>query len=397
MKSRLTAIILFMVLIVLVTGAFQIIGSAAWRFWNIPTLQPPFADARIVTASAESFRLGFDPELENPRDPFGRRFNLPAPWKLFFFTSIGQSQTNLFAGLLISSFFIGLLIFLARVESPYGWLVVLCAFTPPVMLAIERGNVDLFIFSLCSVSLLFIEKSAVYPSFVLWLASGLKLFPVFGIGALMRYERQTFLRLCVGVVIAAILVVGLDISNLRNAFANTEIGYDMSYGVGVLPLYAHRASGSETIEQTASFSAIAVALAIMTFCIVRVSRLSYSLTGLSVVSLAGFRLGAGIYIGTFLLGSNWDYRLMFLLFALPQLLGWWKDHRTARYTLITILISLSYFWIAVFLPFAYFVDEFANWFAFGGLFYLLTASAPEWLRSEIRAVVIRSEKRQIHV
>jgi hypothetical protein len=38
-----------------------------------------------------------------------------------------------------------------------------------------------------------------------------------------------------------------------------------------------------------------------------------------------FRLSAGIYIGTFILGNNWDYRLMFLLFAIPQITSWAEE------------------------------------------------------------------------
>ena len=41
-------------------------------------------------------------------------------------------------------------------------------------------------------------------------------------------------------------------------------------------------------------------------------------------SVAGtaFLFGAGIYCGTYLLGTNFIYRLMFLLLCLPQLQDW---------------------------------------------------------------------------
>jgi hypothetical protein len=37
---------------------------------------------------------------------------------------------------------------------------------------------------------------------------------------------------------------------------------------------------------------------------------------------AAFLFGAGIYCGTYLLGTNFVYRLMFLLLCVPQLLDW---------------------------------------------------------------------------
>lgn len=40
-----------------------------------------------------------------------------------------------------------------------------------------------------------------------------------------------------------------------------------------------------------------------------------------------FLFGAGIYCGSFLLlGTNFTYRLMFLLLCLPQLLDWFESH-----------------------------------------------------------------------
>ena len=40
-----------------------------------------------------------------------------------------------------------------------------------------------------------------------------------------------------------------------------------------------------------------------------------------------FRIGASIYVGTYLLGSSFGYRLMFLLFTIPQLTPMAKQFR----------------------------------------------------------------------
>lgn len=395
MKSRRYAVFLFVCMCLLTIIAFRIFGPAVWKFWNIPTLQPPFADAHIVTASAESFRLGFDPEIENPRDPFGRRFNLPAPWKLFFFTSIDQSHTFLFAGFLIASFIFGTLTLIASVDPSSGWLIVLCAFSPPVMLAVERGNVDLFLFFICAVLLSLIERPAVYASALLLIAGVLKLYPVFGMGALMKYGKSAFLKFSAALTLALFLLLSIDVQNLRNVFANTEKGYDISYGVDVLPSYLALATRSESLGQVAAFFSMLAVFLILILGFVRATQSVRYLHGSNAHALAAFRLGAGIYVGTFLLGNNWDYRLMFLLFTLPQLLEWINVGKVARYALFGVLISLSYFWIARLLPLAYFIDEFANWLTFGGLFYLLVASAPDWLRSEFETAVIRFKRRSI--
>ena len=75
-------------------------------------------------------------------------------------------------------------------------------------------------------------------------------------------------------------------------------------------------------------------------------------------NLAAFRMGASIYIGTFLLGNNWDYRLAFLVLVLPQLLEWTrssiKKHRTiALASLFGVLVSCWHFvlWYSPFFNF----------------------------------------------
>jgi hypothetical protein len=119
------------------------------------------------------------------------------------------------------------------------------------------------------------------------------------------------------------------------------------------------------------------------------------LPALSERNLAAFRMGASIYVGTFLLGNNWDYRLAFLIFVIPQIAQWLFDSSLKnRWVLIGTIISLfASCWAMTILT--YFIkafgydyglqlnlfDELMNWILFAGLAYLLVASAPKWFRS----------------
>jgi len=65
---------------------------------------------------------------------------------------------------------------------------------------------------------------------------------------------------------------------------------------------------------------------------------------------ASFCFGAGIYCGTFLLGSNFIYRLMFLLLCLPQLQDWSAPaHASNRLTAMIargiLILILSALWL----------------------------------------------------
>jgi hypothetical protein len=53
-------------------------------------------------------------------------------------------------------------------------------------------------------------------------------------------------------------------------------------------------------------------------------------------SVAGtaFLFGSGIYCGTFLLGTNYIYRLMFLLLCIPQLQDWISQKSTDKERII---------------------------------------------------------------
>ena len=104
-------------------GLFYFRGNQTWRFWNIPTIQPAFIDLRIITAGSESHALGYNPDLENPRDPLGRPFNLPALWHVFFYLGLDQSDTGWLAAILIGTFLAGLALFSWNLPRP---AVVLC-------------------------------------------------------------------------------------------------------------------------------------------------------------------------------------------------------------------------------------------------------------------------------
>jgi hypothetical protein len=105
-------------------------------------------------------------------------------------------------------------------------------------------------------------------------------------------------------------------------------------------------------------------------------------------------MGASIYIGTFLLGNNWGYRLAFLILVMPQILRWPKNTDksyifTTRGVLALVIISCWHFvvWFAPSLvgvkEYVFVIDEIANWMLVVGLTYLLSISMPDWVKEQI--------------
>jgi hypothetical protein len=109
-------------------------------------------------------------------------------------------------------------------------------------------------------------------------------------------------------------------------------------------------------------------------------------------NLDAFRMGAAIYTGTFLLGHNWDYRLIFLVLRIPQT-AWAHTTEVNHRSLAFCTLALSYLtcWFLLFrivsvkpghlYELLFLIDQTANWALFASVVCLLGMSAPAWLRT----------------
>jgi hypothetical protein len=123
-------------------------------------------------------------------------------------------------------------------------------------------------------------------------------------------------------------------------------------------------------------------------------------------NFAAFRMGASIYVGTFLLGNNWDYRLAFLVILVPQLVEWMrsseKNYRVAAWLSMALVLLSCWHLRIVEIPlnlifnaeadskkFWIILDEVFNWMLFISLAYLLFASMPEWVKELPRSLLLK--------
>ena len=87
-----------------------------------------------------------------------------------------------------------------------------------------------------------------------------------------------------------------------------------------------------------------------------------------------------MYAGSFASAYNWDYRLMFLLMTLPQLLRWStersRDVPGAPFAVGAIVATL---WLSEWLDSARPWEELLNWGLFGFLLYAVLLTMPRWL------------------
>lgn len=95
-----------------------------------------------------------------------------------------------------------------------------------------------------------------------------------------------------------------------------------------------------------------------------------------------------LYLGSYALGNNYDYRLSMLLFVVPQLLSWTRCSVLSRYAWSTLVLTLGALWLGGIvylhpdsLPA---VDELANWLLVLALPALAVATWPPLARRPMR-------------
>lgn len=419
-KDKRFLLVAMLIGIILMCLSFRFYGYVnTWHLWNLPANPLPFLDLRLITGGAESYAAGSDPAVIDLYDPEHRIFNYPKVWYLILASGINQSWTVPIGVVTIGLFLWSVYLFPGKLSGLSTFYLLLALISPAMMLAIERVNVDMFFFISMTVGLLLLDVSAVASFVILALGILFKIIPILGAGYFMDGENSSTLKYVLAAILFTALYFVLTLRDMIFIFSTTLKGYDTSYGVGVLPAYLRLLVAMHELKvgQPGFYGAIfsinriflrlpflpyLVAFLILVICsfwgIRRRGEFQYT----DLRNLRAFWMGAGIYVGTFFIGNNWDYRLMFLLFTLPQLADW-ATQRIGRSTPVlwvtvsALFLSLWYLVLKaitdryMFLgEFAYpMVDEIVNWILFSGLIYFYAFSLPDWVFSEGKLLLSR--------
>ena len=388
----------FMWLLILML--FKFYGyERTWQLWKVPTETPPFFDFRLIPGSAESFQHGFEPTLRNPFDLAHRSFNYPFFWRLFFYTGISMDDTIWIVVIMLVLFFLSVFLFPQKITPLDAIMMLSVIFSPACMLLYERGNVDLIVFFLCALVVISTDYSPFITLIFLIFAAIVKLFPFFGITVLIRESKTKFIWFFLGAIGILSVYIYVTFKSVEASWNLTMRGREISYGANLIfQRYSDVFSnmfGVSADSTLLKYGPIGFAAVLVISTGVLGSLARSPLYASSERNLAAFRMGASIYIGTFLLGNNWDYRLAFLILTMPQI-SKWLINSNARYRLISIIalimviVSCWHFvvWYAPLLgnikEFLFLFDELANWILVVTLTYLLAGSMPIWAREQFR-------------
>jgi hypothetical protein len=366
--------------VLIVYGLFFWLAAKSWgiepalRTAGVPSVGTPFSDLYVFSAASTEFGHGGNPYLSNPSDPWTRTYNYPRAWLLFMrypFTAIPRLGLAMDAAWLVV-----LWLWWGRLSRLQGLLAGAAACSPPVMLALERCNSDLIIFILIAAALGCLARGWPGPAWLgLFVAAVLKLFPVVAFAVFFQRgwrQARGWLWAAAGGLGAWTL---LNLGEIRAIAHNTPTGGPaISYGSAVVftiadLLHQERTGSWAGYSAVAWLGAVAAALLAGLAGWAGFRRRSSSVPSPSFDrTLAGFHAGACVYVATFILGSNFAYRQIFLLLCLPWLLrrqdGWNLGRRriAAASGLFLLLWSNPQWWLPLIA-----VREAASW----GLLVLL--------------------------
>jgi hypothetical protein len=217
-----------------------------------------------------------------------------------------------------------------RLRAGEGAMLAVLLCSPSVMLLVERGNIDAVVFLLLLAAIALLARGGsrlAAGQAIVVLAAVLKLFPAVALplAALRRpptrLGRWMAAAGCVAFVAYA-AVISEDLALIHQAVPQSA---SWSYGAIVLGL-------AFTGTSSPALPALYVALAVLAVAVGWrwAPRLRLPEPALATREGLAFVAGGAVYAGTFALGSNWCYRLAFLLLVVPQCFTWMRAGGAAR-------------------------------------------------------------------
>lgn len=381
-----------------------------WRIIGVPAVKNPFIDLAAVLGAFDCDRLTGEVSLTN--NPCFNQISYPSSWSSLTWLGLEQRNTIFLGVFFALIFYVITLIIIGRLNYQEAVVYALILCSPPVMLLVERGNVDIVIYSWLGVALMIIKNSRALifrlcAYLLIFFAGVIKLFPIFGLVVIIKEKRNLFLFLAAIFTTAFITYFIASIGEMKTisqAFDVERVWFRFGHQalflkVKTFLLNLSLSTGGETdIKKTIRYI-IYIIMSLLTLLVLTRFLLSKfknfqewlswdfvstdsdkSLDNSQYIDY--FRLATGIYLGNYLvIGLVMDYKLTFLIFALPQILDWIKqENQLSLPSSMALVPMVATFYASPFL-YPWLVDEIINLFLFVNLLYMAILSMPEWLKS----------------
>ena len=209
--------------------------DATWRAVGVTPLKPHFFDMHAVTDQAACSAQGYNAYEVNSCAPL--KFNYPPIWLQLGYLGINGLDSAWLSILVAFIAFVVVATLLKGRSALNGVLSSAAILSPSVMMGVERGNIDLVILALVgSAALVFKDtnfRRAFGASLVVLVAVLLKLYPVFCVALVAKFNRRT-LFFAITLIIGSLIYFYSIFDYLPIIRANTPTSFMLSYGYKVI-------------------------------------------------------------------------------------------------------------------------------------------------------------------
>jgi hypothetical protein len=304
--------------------AFAFFATNQFLGWPLIALSgiralPFFGDLDSVLHSsdcAKSIGVGVYDSVAHPSCFYLYGYNLI---KLFHLLQIDQSDTYLvgWVFILLLSLFIGTILGSLNDLGKRGKIFALSVlFSPPVMLLLERGNIDVLIFILLGIVSFLISRNKPLMAWVfLFLSAIFKFYtiPLFLLLSLFLKSKGTRFFYFAGFLLSSLIALS-NILNINGAFPRNPWA---AFGNPLLGLYLRKIGFPMTPIFQDLVGLILVLLGLTLIAKSSMLRSRISIWNFEIQGLNSFATLAQIFRMTFLIcyfaSANYDYRLLFMI------------------------------------------------------------------------------------
>jgi len=343
---------LFITSLIIFLSNENIIWSNFWSFLKIPPNYIPFSDFKAHVYFLECFNKNIDiynEECNLINEGNAKISSHPKIWVyLFDFLNLNKIIFFKFSAFILLFFYLFFLFdYQKKFQKPFHkFFFYLLFFSTTNFILIERLSTDIVIFLITYMLLLSNKKF--FQITLIFFGFFLKYFPIFLCSIFLQNKKILFAL----IVSFIIIVFTFYLKNLDNINNNIiEMALPIAYGSRTMLKAAYHLSEEYNLflnEDNLAFFRylIVVFFAIYSLSLIMVGYNKSEEIDLKLEFNKDFIVGASIYVGTYIIGSNADYRLMFLIFTIPLILK--LKNKTIQYSLlVSIFFSFNSFYFLI--------------------------------------------------
>jgi len=337
-----------------------------WSFFYIPAGSKPFSDFDALNIFLSYEKMGLNPYIENPEShPIHKFLIYPSIWlNLTDILNLNKDiNFKIVSFLILFTYFYVLLDFYLRFKNKiFTFFLIIFFFSTSNFLLIERLNVEIILFCLTYFAL--VNKKIIMQIIFYSISLILKIFPIFSIFMLIEKKKLFFFTLVFSIFYLFLIREEITLIS-KNVI---EYALIPSYGAVSISkaLYYYSIKfgyliNDDNYQQFKIFIIILFSLYGLFLFLINFSfsKTKEILTEISIEEKM-FLAGAGIFIGTYAISANFDYRLIFLIITFPYLINKLNSKLLVIYFFILIFCfnsllysgdpySLNYFLKGVFI------------------------------------------------